>query len=164
MSCSVARCTEITFVMSTLSNVDMHLWSQALFIRQADKNSIIFHPDRIRRDVLAGRAAQHFAGGDVELRSVPGAGQDFSVEFAFVEGAADVRAVVGEGVDAAIDLRQADRLSIYFNRYQLAIVKLIQLPDFDKISHIVIRPYPVPAVTRPSRHRWRKRQGKWRPR
>ena len=106
-----------------------------LFIRQTDKNRIIFHLDGVRRNVPARGATQDFAGGDVELRAVPGAGQDFAFEFAFVEGAADVGAVVGEGVDAALHFGEANRLAIDFDRHQFALIYVVYLRHFEIVGH-----------------------------
>ena len=63
-------------------------------------------------DFRVGLGAQHLAGGYIELRAVPGTGEHLAVQFAFAEGAADMGAIVGEGVDAAVYFRQANRLAI----------------------------------------------------
>src|SRR5579883_1022310 len=92
-----------------------------LLIRQLNQNRLALDFHGVGEDVLAGGAAQDFAGTHVELRAVPGAGEDVIVEFALIEGTADVRAVVGKGVDGTVYPCQADRLAIYLYRHEVAV-------------------------------------------
>src|SRR5579883_2935206 len=82
------------------------------FIGQANEDRVVLDFDGIGQDVLARGTSQDLAGADVELRAVPGTGQHVSLQFALVQGTADVGAVVGEGVDAALYFGQADEFAV----------------------------------------------------
>ena len=77
------------------------------FIRQENKNRPILDFDRIGHNILASGAAQNLSGADIELRAMPGTGQYFAIQFAFAQGAADMRAVVLKGAYLAFHLREA---------------------------------------------------------
>src|SRR5437764_4484794 len=74
-----------------------------LYIRQLDHDGVALYLYGIRQNILAGRAAQNLTGAYIELSAMPGAGQHISIKLTLVQGAADMRAVVGEGTDFTIN-------------------------------------------------------------
>lgn len=102
------------------------------FWRQVYKNSVVFDFDCVSVEVLSGGSAQHFAGADIEAGTVPGTGDDAVGEFALIEGAADMRAVVGKGVDGAVNICEADWLAVYIYGVESVLFQVTQLRYFDK--------------------------------
>ena len=96
--------------------------TRLLCVRQLDHDGVALYLYGIRQNILASRATQDLAGAYIELGAMPGTGEHIAIKLALVEWAADVRAVVGEGVNFAIDFCQADRLAIYLYGHQLTIL------------------------------------------
>jgi len=104
-------------------------------VGQANQDGVIFDLDRVGLDILASWPTQNLAGAHVELRAMPGAGQDVTLQISLVEWAADVGAIIGEGVDATLDFGQANQFAIGLYGERSTLFYLISVGNFEKFGH-----------------------------
>jgi hypothetical protein len=69
-----------------------------------DEYLLALHAHRVCRDIIARRSTQYAPIADIELRQVDWTGKCAAGQLTIAKCAADVRAVVADGVDAPVDV------------------------------------------------------------
>src|SRR5712692_2634342 len=93
------------------------------------------HPDFVGTHSLRRRRAEHLAGADLELGTVPGASDLVVLEFPLRERAAAMRTGIVDGVELTVQVEQRDLLSLHLNQFPVVRFKLARLPYFDIFGH-----------------------------
>src|SRR6266567_3670427 len=102
---------------------------------QANENRATLDLDGIGHKVLAGGTTQDLTSWDIEARPMPRAGDHHALKLAFVQRADNVGAIIVESIDGALEPGEADRLAIYLDGIEIALLQIIQLRYFKKSGH-----------------------------
>src|SRR5207244_13229159 len=113
-------------------------------LRPADVDLVALDAHGVHLHRLLRGRVDDLAGADVEAAEVPGTGDDVTLQVAVREWAAVVRALVREGEERAVDVRDRDPLAVDVHQLEPPARNLVRLRNLYEISCHRQTPPPAP--------------------